>query len=348
MNYRKKILGIFVLLSFAFGIYLIYLFGKTFFWDNTIFQKSKVNIYIYEGDDFEKVISVLTPYLKSISDFSVAAKKKGYDSRVKSGKFILYKGSNNNEIINALRRKSLTVRVTFNNQERLENLAGRVAKQIAPDSLTLLEAFLETEFLKAKGFTKENALAMYLPNSYDFFWNTTAENFRNKMYESYQQFWTENRKKKAAKLGIKPIDVISLAAIVQKETQKEDERPRVAGVYLNRLKKKMMLQADPTVIYALKLELQNFDTIIKRVLYKDLKINSPYNTYFYRGLPPGPITMPDISSIRSVLNEEKHRYLYFVANPKKPGYHLFAKNGREHNINKRIYINWLDKNRVYR
>ena len=141
---------------------------------------------------------------------------------------------------------------------------------------------------------------------------------------------------------------MSLAAIVKKETQKADERPRVAGVYLNRLKRKMMLQADPTVIYAMKLQLQNFDTVIKRVLYKDLKIKSPYNTYLYKGLPPGPITMPDISSIKTVLNAEQHRYLYFVANPNNPGYHLFAKNGREHNRNKKIYTNWLDRNRVYR
>ena len=109
-----------------------------------------------------------------------------------------------------------------------------------------------------------------------------------------------------------------------------------------------MLQADPTVIYAMKLQLQNFDTVIKRVLYKDLKIKSPYNTYLYKGLPPGPITMPDISSIKTVLNAEQHRYLYFVANPNNPGYHLFAKNGREHNRNKKIYTNWLDRNRVYR
>lgn len=348
MKYRKKILSIIVLMGLAFGLYFVYLFGKTFFWDNTIFDEPKVYIYINEGDDFSKVISTMRPLLKSISDFSMAAQKKGYSSRVKSGKFVLLKGSNNNEIINALRGKSQTVRVTFNNHERLENLAGRIAQQIAPDSIKLLKAFLDTEFLKAKGFTNENALGMYLPDSYDFFWNTTAENFRDKMWRSYQDFWSDKRKMKAAALGLTPLEVMSLAAIVQKETQKADERQCVAGVYLNRLKRKMMLQADPTVIYAMKLEHQNFDTVIKRVLYKDLKIKSPYNTYRYRGVPPGPIIMPDISSIKAVLNAEQHRYLYFVANPNNPGYHLFAKNGREHNRNKKIYTNWLDRNRVYR
>ena len=142
--------------------------------------------------------------------------------------------------------------------------------------------------------------------------------------------------------------VIYLAAIVQKETEKVDERPRVAGVYLNRINRKMKLQADPTVIYAMKSEFKNFDTIIKRVLYKDLKIDSPYNTYKNRGLPPGPITMPDISAIDAVLNPENHRFLYFVADPNNPGYHLFAKNGRDHNRNKKIYTRWLNRNRVYR
>ena len=335
-------------MGLAVGLYFIYLFGKTFFWDNTIFEKKKVYIFIDEDDDFTEVERHLAPFLKSISDFSMAAQKKGYTTRVRSGKFVLLKGSNNNEIINSLRGKSLTVRVTFNNQERLEDLAGRVAQQIAPDSITLLKAFLDSEFLAAKGFSKENALGMYLPNSYDFFWNTTAENFRDKMLKSFEKFWSDDRKNKATALGLTPKEVISLAAIVQKESQKADERPRVAGVYLNRLKRKMKLQADPTVIYAMKLQLQNFDMVIKRVLYKDLEIKSPYNTYLYRGVPPGPITMPDISSIMAVLNAEQHPYLYFVANPNKTGYHLFAKNGREHNKNKKIYTNWLDRNRVYR
>lgn len=348
MKYRKKILSLIVMMGLAFGLYFVFLFGKTFFWDNTIFEQEKVYVYINEDDDFTEVKRQLAPFLKSISDFSMAAQKKGYTTRVRSGKFVLLKGSNNNEIINSLRGKSQTVRVTFNNQERLEDLAGRVAQQIAPDSISLLKSFLDSEFLAAKGFSKENALGMYLPDSYDFFWNTTAENFRDKMWRSFHNFWSEKRTQKATALGLTPQEVMSLAAIVQKETQKADERPRVAGVYLNRLKRKMRLQADPTVIYAMKLQLQDFDTIIKRVLYRDLEIKSPYNTYRYTGVPPGPISMPDISSIKAVLNPEQHRYLYFVANPNNPGYHLFAKNSREHNRNKKIYTDWLNRNRVYR
>ena len=151
--------------------------------------------------------SILTPYLKSISDFTLAAKKKDYINRVKPGKYVLLKGSNNNDIINTLRSKSLTVRVTFNNQERLEDLAGRIAQQVAADSTSLIKAFLDPNFLDSKGLTKENILSMYLPNSYDFFWNTSAENFRNKMWSYYQSFWTDNRKKKAADQGLSLIHI---------------------------------------------------------------------------------------------------------------------------------------------
>ena len=346
--YRRGILMVILITGLAFGFYFVYLFGKVFFWDNTVFEEEKIYIYVGEGYEFMELKSILTPYLKSISDFTLAAKKKDYINRVKPGKYLLLKGSNNNDIINTLRSKSLTVRVTFNNQERLEDLAGRVAQQVAVDSTALIKAFLDPNFLDSKGFTKENILSMYLPNSYDFFWNTSAENFRNKMWSYYERFWSESRKKKAAAQGLSAQQVINLAAIVQKETHKVDERDRVAGVYLNRLKRKMRLQADPTVIYAMKLKYQNFDTVIRRVLFKDLKIKSPYNTYKYRGLPPGPIIMPDISSIEAVLNPEQHNYLYFVANPNNPGYHLFAKNVKDHNINKKIYTNWLNRNRIYR
>ena len=348
MKYRKKILSLMVLLGLFFGAYFVYQFYKTFFWDNTKFEEKVAFVHIYEDDSFDDLLDKLSPLLISTNDFTAAAVKKGYNTRIKPGKFAIKKGSSNNDIVNSLRSKSLIVRVTFNNQERIQNLAGRVAQQIAPDSLTLLNAFLDPVFLKENGLNESNAMSIYLPNSYDFFWNTTAENFRNKMWSSFNKFWTPERIAKAKILGFKPKEVINLAAIVQKETVKTDERKRVAGVYVNRLKRRMKLQADPTVIYAIKHKMKNFDTVIKRVLYKDLKVKSPYNTYQNKGLPPGPITMPDISSIQAVLNPEKHNYIYFVADPSNPGYHLFAITGRQHNRNKKKYTDWLDKQRVYR
>ena len=346
--YRRKLFFIIVVIGLVFGLYFFYLFNKTFFWVNTKFENEVKYIYIKDGETFESLCNQLSPYLNSVSDFKLAAKKKGYLNRVKPGKYAINNGSNNNEIINSLRSKNLTVKVTFNNQERLENLAGRVAEQIAPDSLTLIRAFRDTNFLKQNGFSKFNALSMYLPNTYEFFWNTSALNFRDKMWKSYENFWTKARVEKANQIGLNPKDVMCLAAVVQKESQKADERPRVAGVYINRLNRKMKLQADPTIIYALKLKYKNFDTIIKRVLYKDLKVKSPFNTYLKSGLPPGPITMPDLSAIEAVLNYERHNFLYFVANPNQPGYHLFATNGRSHNRNKKVYTDWLNRNRVYR
>jgi UPF0755 protein len=236
----------------------------------------------------------------------------------------------------------------FNNQERLEDLAGRLAQQIEADSLSLLNSFRDSTFLDTNGFNQKNALAMYLPNSYEVFWNTSAEKFRNRMLKEYKRFWDPKRLEQAKAIGLTPEEVISLAAIVQKETVQVEERSKVAGVYLNRLRKRMRLEADPTVIYALKEKYQNFDTIIRRVLRKDLKIKSPYNTYKNKGVPPGPITMPDINAIYAVLQADSHKYLYFVANPKQPGYHTFATNYRQHLRNSRAYHRWINSQKLYR
>lgn len=168
------------------------------------------------------------------------------------------------------------------------------------------------------------------------------------MLKEYNRFWNEDRMAKANALNLDPNEVISLAAIVHKETAKIDERPRVAGLYLNRIRQKMLLQADPTVIYALKKHQNNFDLVIKRVLYKDLEIDSPYNTYKYAGIPPGPITMPDISAIDAVLNEEKHKYIYMVANVENFGYHKFARTAAQHNQNKVQYIRWINAQKINR
>jgi UPF0755 protein len=327
---------------------LLLLFSATFYWDNTSFEADSTAIYIERGWDFESLQDALAPHLKSSTLFAVAAKAKGYSSRVRSGKYEIAKGLSNNEIINRLRQKSDPIRITFNNQERLENLAGRLAQVLESDSLSFLTAMRDPEFLKTRGFTTQTALAMYLPNSYEFFWDVTPAVFCERIHKEYQKFWNTTRKIQAQKQGLTPIEVITLASIVHKEAVHEDERKVVAGVYLNRLRRRMKLQADPTVIYALKERFQNFDTVFKRVLYKDLRIRSPYNTYRVKRLPPGPIAMPDISAIEAVLSPQKHRYLYFVANPDRPGYHLFAASLDGHNRNKRKYVQWLNRKKLYR
>lgn len=162
------------------------------------------------------------------------------------------------------------------------------------------------------------------------------------MLKEYKNFWNTDRLAKAEKLGMSPVEVITLASIVHKETVKKDERPRVAGAYLNRLEQGMPLQADPTVIYALKLKDNDFAKVIKRVLYGDLTLSSPYNTYVHVGLPPGPIAMPDITAIDAVLNPEKHNYIYFCASVDRFGYHEFAATYPEHQVNAKKYADWIN------
>ncbi len=346
--YKKKILVWISIIGVVIGSYFVYNFYVTFFWDNTVFENEFSYVFIDRDDSIDSLMIQMDPLLKSTTNFKIAANKKGYSQNVKPGKYKLNKGLGNNEIINVLRSKRLTVKVVFNNQERLEDLAGRISQQIEADSLSLITAFKDTEFLSANGFTLDNAMSLYLPNSYDLFWDTTAETFREKMLSYYKRFWNASRRAKAKALNLTPQEVYILASIVQKESPKRAEQPRLAGAYLNRLKRRMKLQADPTVIFAMKKTSGNFDLVIKRVLLKDLKIRSPYNTYRVKGLPPGPITMPDLSAIEAVLNPEKHSYLFFVADPSKPGFHMFAKNLSEHNRNKKIYFNWINKQKIYR
>ena len=286
--------------------------------------------------------------MEDLETFEQAADRKGYSQNVKGGKYAIRKGMNNNDIIGALRSGNIPVKVAFNNQESLQALAGRISTQIEADSISLLSAFQDSAFLEEKGFDADNRLVPYIPNSYEFFWNTSAEKFRDRMLTEFERFWNDDRKAKAEKLHLSPKEVVALASIVHKETAKVDERPRVAGLYLNRLRKNMLLQADPTVIFALKKHSGDFDMVIKRVLYKDLELDSPYNTYKYGGVPPGPIAMPDISAIDAVLSPEKHDYIYMVANVEDFGYHKFAKTGAQHNRNKEQYIRWINAQKITR
>ncbi|WP_228235756.1 endolytic transglycosylase MltG [Allomuricauda sp. M10] len=344
----KRVLWATAILGLLICGFIAYQIYSAIFSPNTQFNNDEAFVYIHSDASFADVKESLQPLLKNISSFEAVAKRKGYIVNIKPGKYALKKRMNNNEIINTLRSANLPVRVSFNNQESLQDLAGRISEQIEADSVSLYQAFNDPGFLNASHFDEDSKLGMYLPNTYEFFWNTNAESFRDRMFKEYERFWNEDRLAKVKKMNLTPNEVIALAAIVQKETVKSDERPRVAGVYLNRIRKGMFLQADPTVIYAIKKETGNYDTIIKRVLYRDLEMDSPYNTYKYVGIPPGPITMPDISSIDAVLNPEKHDYLYFVADVSNFGYHMFAKTLEQHNRNKVQYTRWLNEQKVLR
>ncbi|MEM9076555.1 MAG: endolytic transglycosylase MltG [Bacteroidota bacterium] len=346
--YIKKILWIVAVLGLLICGFITYQIYLAIFSPNTQFNNDTAFVFIASDANFSEVSEQLEPLVKDIFSFEAVAKRKGYINNIKGGKYAIKKGMNNNEIINSLRSNNIPIRVSFNNQESLQSLAGRISEQIEADSIQLLEAFNNVDFLGENGFNDDTKLAMYLPNTYEFFWNTSAESFRDRMLKEYKRFWNESRVNKAQSQNLTPLQVISLASIVQKETAKTDERPRVAGVYLNRIEKGILLQADPTVIYAIKKETGNYDTIIKRVLYRDLEIDSPYNTYKYKGVPPGPIAMPDISSVDAVLNPEQHNYLFFVADVSNFGYHKFAETLAQHNRNKAQYVRWLNAQKTYR
>lgn len=338
MNTKRN--TIFRVLALAFLLIIIVVFVK-FFTSNTNFDEDEVYVQVPTGSTYTDVVKIISPYIKNMNDFEVIAKLRSYPNNVKSGRFLFKKGMSAFQLVGAIRR-NIPVKLAFNNQERLENLCERVSSQIEPDTTKLLATFRDTLFLKENDFTKDNVFAMFLPNTYEVYWNISAEKFRDKMLGEYKRFWTEERIAKADALNLTPVQVITLASIVHKETVKKSERPTVAGVYLNRLNIGMALQADPTVIYALKLRDKNFDQIIKRVLYNDLFINSPFNTYQNIGLPPGPIAMPDVDAIDAVLNPTKHDYLYFCASVEKFGYHEFASTITQHNVNAKKYADWLN------
>lgn len=342
MNFKKLIAIIAVLGIVIAGIFSYYIYNKAFV-KNTTFTQKEIFVYLPSNSTYEQVKEILTPLVNDIEKFDFVAQKRNYANNVKSGKFLLKKGMTSFDIVRSL-RKNVAVKLAFNNQETLEKLAERITTQVEPSKEELLDAFTNPKFLAANGFTEETVLAMFIPNTYEFYWNTTAEKIAEKMASEYTKFWNEARTVKATEKNLTPIQVSTLASIVHKETAKIDERPRVAGVYLNRLALNMPLQADPTVIYAMKKTSGNFDQVIKRVFSKDTQGTiSPYNTYINQGLPPGPIAMPDISAIDAVLNAEKHDYIYFCASVERMGYHDFASTYAAHQVNAKKYAEWVNK-----
>ena len=344
MTKKRALLLLVIGVLIIFGTIALTFYNKTYATNTT----QETTIYIPSNSDFDAVVELITPTLKKQSSFIWVANKKNYPNTIKAGKYQLKKGMNNNELVNLLRSgNQVTIKLSFNNQNTLEKLAGRIAEQLEPDSISILIALTDKVFLSKNNIKKENALGMYIPNSYDFYWNTSANDFRNKMLKEFYSFWTTTKKEQAKKQGLTINEVITLASIVQKETATVSERSRVAGLYLNRLNNKWPLQADPTIIFALK-QKHGQETVIRRVLLKDLEIDSKYNTYKYTGLPPGPISMPDISSINAVLNPEKHNYYYMCADIDNIGKHVFAKTLSQHNRNAAKYQQWISKQGINR
>ncbi len=302
-------------------------------------------VYILNETNFTQLKSVLTEMgvVKDIESFTWLAQKKRYDKNIKGGRYLLEDGMSNNKLINLLRSgKQEPLKITFNNLRTLNQLASVIGQKLMVDSAALLHLFHDQKYINNLGFTYETLPGLFIPNTYEMYWNTDAKGFVQRMKKEYDRFWTAERIQKAEDLGLSKEEVSIVASIVDEETVMSDEKPVVAGLYLNRLNRHMKLQADPTIKFAIG------DFTIKRIIKSDLLIDSPYNTYKYAGLPPGPIRIPSIVGIDAVLNRKKHDYLYMCAKEDFSGYHNFAKTLTQHNVNARNYQNELRKRKIWR
>ena len=346
LNLVKKILIILAAFALISGIITAIIVLRKIYMPNIILQNKETGyIYIRTGSSLQEVCNSLYEknYLANRNSFEWLAEKKGYEKQIKPGKYKIQSGMSNNELINLLRSgRQEIVRLSFNNLRFPHQIASVFGKQLEADSTKLLQLFDDEEFLAQFEVTKESAEVLFIPNTYYFFWNTSAEQVFKRMHSEFQNFWDKNRKNLALKIGLTPMEVITLASIVDEESNLSSEYPTIAGVYINRLKKGMPLQADPTIKFAFG------DFSIKRILIKHIEIKSPYNTYRNKGLPPGPIAMPSIKAIDAVLNYQKHKYLYFCAKADFSGHHAFATNLIQHNANARLFQRELNRRKIYK
>lgn len=328
-----------MLSSFAFYTYQI------LYTPNVLIEEEDRYFAIPKGTTFKELQNMLSEQriVNDLVSFSFLAKLKDLDTNVKNGMYLIKGDMTNIELINLLRSGSQTpVKLTFSNARLLTQLPKILTYNLEIDSADLAPLLLNDTTADYYGFSKETFISMFIPNTYEVYWTLSPKGLLDRMKAEYDRFWTEERVNKAEALGMSKIEVSTLASIVQGETNKMDEAPAIAGVYINRLKRRIPLQADPTLVFAIG------DFSIRRILNKDKEFESPYNTYKYQGLPPGPINMPGIPALNAVLNYETHNYLYFCAKDDFSGYHAFAKTLREHNVNARKFQRALNMQRIYR
>ena len=295
-------------------------------------------IYIDRDDDvdsvYHKIIEVGNP--KQMHGFESLVRYQGYN--VKTGRYAI-KPTDNMRYLH--RRLSMgyhtPIKLTVGSVRTLDRIARNTARQLMVDSCEIANILNDTAYISKLGFTPETLPALFIPNTYEVYWNMSAEDFMQRMLKEHKAFWNEKRLKQAEAIGLTPIEVATLASIVEEETANQAEKPMVAGLYINRLKKGMLLQADPTV----KFSLQEFG--LKRILFKHLEVDSPYNTYKYAGLPPGPIRIPSYQGLESVLNYTKHNYIYMCAKEDFSGTHNFAVTSAQHAANARKYQQALNR-----
>lgn len=342
---KKYFLAIFLVVftmmlsSFAFYTYQI------LYTPNVLIEQDDRYFSIPKGTTFKQLQNKLADerIINDLVSFSFLAKIKDLDINVKNGMYLIKGDMTNVELINLLRSGAQTpMKLTFSNARLLQQLPKILTQSLEIDSADFAPLLLADTTASYYGFEKETFISMFIPNTYEVYWTTTPKGLLDRMKAEYDRFWSEERKEKAKSLNMTQVEVSTLASIVQGETNKMDEASTIAGVYINRLKRRIKLQADPTLVFA------KGDFTIRRILNKDKELDSPYNTYKYYGLPPGPINMPRIPALDAVLNYEDHNYLYFCAKADFSGYHAFAKTLREHNINARKFQRALNMERIYR
>ncbi len=341
---RKYVLIIILLIILAGTSGLVMVYDRI--WRNNVNLPAgeSAELFIPTGSEFGDVLRLLTgqDLLRDSASFRWVAVKKNYPRHVYPGRYRIRHGMGNNRLVGLLRSGSQEpVQLVFNHIRSPEMLAGVVSAQIEADSMEILSLFTNEELLDKHHLTRETVMGIFIPNTYEIYWNTSAEEFLVRMLREYRNFWNEDRLAKAKKMGLEPMEVMTLASIVDEEALHPDEEARIAGVYINRLNRRIRLQADPTIRFAAG------DMNMSRVLKKHLLIDSPYNTYRYGGLPPGPIVIPSISAIDAVLNYEHNDYLYFCAREDFSGYHNYARTLAQHNENARSYQNALNRRKIF-
>jgi UPF0755 protein len=311
---------------------------------NVLVDKQDRLILIPFEADFKYVQNMLydEDIVQDLVTFSLVAKLMDYDKLVKPGLYTLEANMTNIDAVRLLRSGAQTpTRITFNNVRTLDDLAGKITRGISIDSVSFLQRLKDPELPAQFGLKKETFIGMFIPNTYEVYWTISEEELLERMYKEYNSYWNEERRNKAKAQGLTPEQAITLASIVNAETVKKDEAPIVAGLYLNRLKRGIPLQADPTLVFA------HGDFNVRRVLNVHKEIDSPYNTYKYAGLPPGPINLPPIYAVDAVLNPAEHNYIYMCAKDDFSGYHYFTNSLTEHNRNAQKYQQALNRARVY-
>lgn len=334
MSVKKIVLLVISLAIIFIAVFIGQWYYKVFKLPMVKINKKYEIVYIPTHSNYHDVVAIL--FQQHLLDdtilFNQFAALKKYPDKIKPGRYKIQNGLSANALINKLRSGSqFPVKLIFNNIRFLPKLAGIVASKLELDSTRLMNLLLDPIFLERYNLEPRTAISLFLPNTYEFYWNTNAFEFIDRMKKEHDKFWNAERTKKALEMGLTPLKVNILASIIQEETNKKDEMSRMAGVLINRLNRGMKLQADPTARFA------HGDFSINRVLKSYTSIESPYNTYWVTGLPPGPIAMSEPSTIDAVLNYEKHNYLFYCAKADGSGYHVFARTNSEHIRNAKAY-----------